>query len=231
MMTKEEKKKVKFSSKAKVISCNKTAPSSSLEKQKQEMKPLNFEPKPSEKVILQQLEEKSVVLETISLKNFYLVGTVLVKNKDFNKSVRVRYTTDNWASFQDLTAGFISSSGPDVDRFQFKLDILQKFYNFKVQYQDDLKVISSPMSLAILYKVGDEEFWDSNSGKNYNLEYEYGFKMTNSSRLLSPRSILVRKYPSNSPEVVQRDNTMTCSTEYKQTRMDYRVDVLLPSFF
>jgi hypothetical protein len=231
-MTNDVQKKVKFDEIAKILSCNKSAPSCSIDKQKQEMKATNFDRNPSESVINQRLLENSVIMESIDLRNFYLVGTVLVNNKDFNKSVRIRYTLDKWNSFQDLTAGYIESISPEVDLFQFKIDLLQKYYNFKVRFQDDLKIICSSMSLAVLFKVGEEEFWDSNDGKNYNIEYEYGFKVTTSpaQQRLSPRSILVKKYgePLLSDVTQSRENN-TCSTEYN--RMFIGVDVLLPSFF
>eukprot|EP01103_Thecamoeba_quadrilineata_P009511 TRINITY_DN19282_c0_g1_i1.p1 TRINITY_DN19282_c0_g1~~TRINITY_DN19282_c0_g1_i1.p1 ORF type:complete len:217 (+),score=17.03 TRINITY_DN19282_c0_g1_i1:65-715(+) len=214
-----DNKKVKFDNKAKVIYCNLMAPSSSIDKQIQSLNVLNFEQNPSESVVLQRLEERKITLESFSLKNFYLIGTVLVKNRGYHKSVRARYSADNWNSYQDLAAVFESSINPDVDRFHFKIDLIQKFFNYKVRYQNDMKVISSKLSFALLYKVGEEEFWDNNADQNYELEYEYSVKMT-SPRSRMPRSILIKKcVPVTSCRM----------DKYEYSRMC--VDVFLPSFF
>jgi protein phosphatase 1 regulatory subunit 3A/B/C/D/E len=228
----DSNKKVQFNNKINIVLCNLTAPSSSIDNSMQQLIPRNFDQNPSLTSVLHRLEEFSVAIETLSIKNFYLIGTVLVKNKSFNKSVRVRYTNDNWSSFQDTTAGYDSTFSTDIDRFQFKIDLLQKFYNYKIRYQNDLKIISSAISFALLYRVDTEEFWDNNNGQNYHIEFEYGIKMTYPRRV-SPRSILVKKYDNIIPKrnTNSRENSPSraCSTEYN--RMFVGVDVLLPSFF
>jgi hypothetical protein len=87
---------------------------------------------------------------------------ILVKNLAYHKYVGIRYSLDNWKSFQEIPASFVSTICPSlhsfegIDRFQFQIHL--NHY--------------SSISFAVRYCVGGQEYWDNNYEKNYTVTFE-----------------------------------------------------------
>ena len=88
-----------------------------------------------------------------------LSGTVTVVNLAYHKNVFVRWTADNWASYQDQVASYDhSSDGYSHDWFVFYIDspLLRQEGGVCVE-------------LAVAYQVDGQEFWDNNQQQNFEL--------------------------------------------------------------
>ena len=71
----------------------------------------------------------------------------------------VRYTVNNWLTFDELNASYVANSndGP-TDRFSFTINIPQYFG------------VGSKMQFCLMYTAGGNTYWDSNYGNNYSVE-------------------------------------------------------------
>ncbi|KAG0218368.1 hypothetical protein BGX31_011628 [Mortierella sp. GBA43] len=89
-----------------------------------------------------------------------LEGTVLIQNIAFHKHVSVRYTVDFWQTHSEVNAEFAQSvTGSALDRFLFKIALdMEKGAKEKT------------FCFAVRYQVIGREFWDSNNGRNYQVE-------------------------------------------------------------
>ena len=65
----------------------------------------------------------------------------------------VRYTTDEWASYFDLTAIYIGDENESANRFAFDIDMEK----------------ATTLHFAICCSVNTTEYWDNNDRKNYSL--------------------------------------------------------------
>lgn len=82
----------------------------------------------------------------------------VVKNLAYNKIVKVRYTQDNWATYQDADLSYASSiSGTDSERWSTTL-------NLDENKMDDFHY-------CIYYQVNGQTYWDNNFGENYDSTY------------------------------------------------------------
>ena len=107
-----------------------------------------------------------VIDQKVSLENcvvddqeLTVTGTVRVANIAFHKSVKVRYTTNNWLTFTDVTANYMANSCDGAtDRFAFSIVVPQYFG------------VRSRLLFAVCYTVNGETFWDNNHGSNYIIE-------------------------------------------------------------
>lgn len=106
-----------------------------------------------------RLKFQQVCLETCSIQDRLLSGTVQVRNVSFEKSVWLRVTFDSWRSFEDVAGLFLNNiyGCPDIDTFSFSVLIPE--------------VLEPPhrMEFCIRYQTGDQTFWDNNRGENYRL--------------------------------------------------------------
>ncbi|KAI8925921.1 putative phosphatase regulatory subunit-domain-containing protein [Entophlyctis helioformis] len=118
-----------------------------------------------------------------------LVGSVLVRNIAFAKSVFVRLSTDGWRSFSDLPASFVSVVSPSmgdfvgVDRFSFALDLNGPLLarlsasspsssppsspSLASPAASPASPVSLPVEFAVCFQVDGAEHWDNNLGANY----------------------------------------------------------------
>eukprot|EP00126_Sphaerothecum_destruens_P003616 Sdes_comp17389_c0_seq1m6590 len=83
-------------------------------------------------------------------------GTVLVKNLAYEKRIDVKFTLNNWRSFQILPASYLSSPSCGLDAFSFVLDLTHPLF-FAI----------SQVEFCFRYQVDGREFWDNNRGENY----------------------------------------------------------------
>ncbi|KAI7900990.1 putative phosphatase regulatory subunit-domain-containing protein [Cokeromyces recurvatus] len=91
-----------------------------------------------------------------------LMGTVQVANLAFEKHVLIRYTLDDWATFQEVEANYqepIAHSADTWDRFCFTIELYApQHHTHKTLY------------LAVHYAVAGRDFWDNNDHKNYEID-------------------------------------------------------------
>ncbi|XP_070708436.1 protein phosphatase 1 regulatory subunit 3C-B-like [Pempheris klunzingeri] len=108
-----------------------------------------------------RLKAQQVCLETCSVQEGLLSGTVQVQNLCFNKSVSVRITFDSWRSFQDVPCLYLNNvyGCPNTDTFTFSISILVP----------DVLQPSNRVEFCIKYQTQDQTFWDNNHGNNYGL--------------------------------------------------------------
>lgn len=106
-----------------------------------------------------RLKAQQVCLETCSLQERLLSGTVQVRNICFEKSVSVRITFDSWRSFQDVSCRYLNNvyGCSDTDTFAFSLTV------------PELLDPADRMEFCIQYQTRDRAFWDNNLGNNYRL--------------------------------------------------------------
>ena len=107
-----------------------------------------------------RVTEQNVCLEDIVFSTFAIAGTVKVRDLAFAKDVRVRYTLNEWRTYQDIWADYVPySSDGKTDRFQFRIIVPQ-----------DCAIVGETVEFAIRYRVAGKEFWDNNSRRNYRIE-------------------------------------------------------------
>ncbi|KAI9319637.1 putative phosphatase regulatory subunit-domain-containing protein [Dichotomocladium elegans] len=90
-----------------------------------------------------------------------LIGRCRVANLAFQKHVVVRYTTDCWQSFHETEAMYrepIASSANTWDRFSFQIEIGPD------------SSATTTLYLALRYTVNGTDYWDNNSGHNYQID-------------------------------------------------------------
>lgn len=103
---------------------------------------------------------ESVEQVVTKTKRMTLMGQCRVVNIAFQKHVAVRYTTNDWQSYQEAEAVYhepILNLGSPWDRFVFYIDL-----------EDDLATGTS-VSFALRYVVNGREYWDNNGGVNYRI--------------------------------------------------------------
>lgn len=121
---------------------------------------LDFTPPAADYLDLRnRLKAQHVSLETCSVQENILSGTIQVQNICFEKSVLVRITFDSWTSFQDIECRYLNNvyGCPDTDTFAFSVAVPQN--------QDS----SYSVEFCIQYQAQDQTFWDNNLGTNYRL--------------------------------------------------------------
>nr|XP_016934700.1 protein phosphatase 1 regulatory subunit 3C [Drosophila suzukii] len=110
----------------------------------------------------QKIDRDFVSLENVIVKDeeSIVVGTIKVKNIDFEKEIIVRVTWDDWKSQQDIFCTFARAYGPTTcahvvfDTFSFKIT---------------LPPSSKRLEFCICYRTNETEYWDNNDGKNYTI--------------------------------------------------------------
>lgn len=106
-----------------------------------------------------RLKAQQVCLETCSVQERLLSGTIQVRNICFEKSVSVRITYDSWRSFQDIRCRYLNNvyGCPDTDTFSFNVSV------------PELLEPADQVEFCIQYQTQDQTFWDNNLGDNYRL--------------------------------------------------------------
>ncbi|XP_034722338.1 protein phosphatase 1 regulatory subunit 3C-B-like [Etheostoma cragini] len=121
---------------------------------------LDFEPPAADYLDLRnRLRAQRVCLETCSVCQRLLSGTVKVQNLYFQKSVWVRITFDSWRFFQDVSCQYLNTpyGGPDIETFTFSIPV------------PEVLDPSDRVEFCIQYQTQHQTFWDNNRGNNYRL--------------------------------------------------------------
>lgn len=109
-----------------------------------------------------------VRLERVWLSNDQkcLIGSVVVTNLAFQKYVTCRFTLDYWKTTSEVAGDYVTEVGrrdlPDQhDRF-----------NFSIKLSDLANLESKTLYFCIRYNVNGQEFWDNNSGTNFQIDFK-----------------------------------------------------------
>lgn len=125
---------------------------------------------------------KAVIFESVKLgssKNS-VIGFIYVKNISYQKKITVRLTTDNWKSFKDVSnANYISSNhifkynnvtNNDCNHLKETYDKFSFIIKLESLYDDSVITGNNnliDLKFCIRFETGDQEFWDNNDSKNY----------------------------------------------------------------
>ena len=118
-----------------------------------------FVPPSKSNGFMKRVFDQNLCLETIACKDFVVTGIIRVTNLSYTKEVTVRYTLDDWDTYRDIWADYMSScSGGNTNKFSFRISVPSDFELHRC------------MRFAIRYKVLNQEFWDNNNTKNYHVQ-------------------------------------------------------------
>ena len=151
------------------ISSNRSSPTDSCDYAAEDVQPTCSSPSYMFEVTVADSNREPTALETfpvylervwISSDHRCLVGSTVVANKAFQKSVSCRYTLDHWKTWSEVTAEFSCKIRPedtkiDRDRFTFTVKLL------------DSVDVATTLFFCIRYNVDGQEYWDNNSGANF----------------------------------------------------------------
>lgn len=110
-----------------------------------------------------RLEKHNVSLENVIIRESEsrVQGTVKVRNLSFHKSVYIRFTINNWTSYEDIEGEFVPSlttatgaSYNIYDTFTFSLPLPGSTQADKLEF-------------CVCFRSDKGEFWDNNKKKNY----------------------------------------------------------------
>ena len=122
------------------------------------------------------------------------MGHVAVRNLAFEKHITIRYSLDNWMTVIELPTNYIEERPEvlklnDYDRFGFKIPLNSLFHSLKFSTNsstDSLDASSNEddgtsthertYQLCIKYETNNQEFWDNNASKNYEVKLVRSFK-------------------------------------------------------
>lgn len=148
-------------------------PSSCLDGRIDRARLLNFIQPLSGKKLIDALKRQTVCLESITVREYSILGHIKVNNLAYEKRVTVRYTLDNWTSYRETTAHYVyGSSTGAIDTFRFEMFIPEDL-------EKDIKI-----EFAVCYQVLGSQFWDNNYGDNFRLMWFA------SQKLLKSRDVL-----------------------------------------
>lgn len=88
--------------------------------------------------------------------------TIRVLNLAFDKSIIVRYTTDDWHTFTDSLASYVPGSNDGAsDKFTSTFSLTNRVSQLQVGQR---------IIFAVRYTVGRHQvYWDNNAGRNYSV--------------------------------------------------------------
>ncbi|KAJ1357736.1 hypothetical protein KIN20_015939 [Parelaphostrongylus tenuis] len=103
--------------------------------------------------------DEKVCLAKLCARNRTIIGQVNVANISFSKEVVIRYTTTNWAVFDEMAASYGHSvfGADNVDAFLFSVTLPANMKDGQCQF-------------CVRYAVNGCEYWDNNRGANYHVD-------------------------------------------------------------
>jgi hypothetical protein len=102
----------------------------------------------------------------LSSDNKNLIGSIAVQNLAFQKLVVSRFTFDYWKTTSEVIADF----SHDVRRQQQFHDGLDRF-NFSIKLADQVNLENKTLFFCVKYTVNGVDYWDNNSGFNYQVDF------------------------------------------------------------
>ncbi|KAI8992253.1 putative phosphatase regulatory subunit-domain-containing protein [Pilobolus umbonatus] len=81
-------------------------------------------------------------------------GSVMVENLAYEKTVVIRYSLDDWDSYEEVKGVYVSSQDS------------QDEFSFEIYPQSSYSI-----DLAVQYQVNQRVYWDNHDGDNYHLSW------------------------------------------------------------
>lgn len=130
------------------------------------------------------LKEKKVSLEYVHMNHNILDGMVRVINLGMYKKVSLRYTLDDWKTYNDSNCDYLKSMNFDhlhTDQFSFKFELDKNLINMLLDKNKYLPSFNDPIfkvKFAICFETYSDDsmsvsvgqHWDNNQSKNYCFE-------------------------------------------------------------
>lgn len=108
-----------------------------------------------------------VRLEKVWLSNDQktLLGSVAVVNLAFHKSVVCRFTLDYWKTTSEVGADYSHEIRPK------ETPLGQDRFTFSIKLADTAHLESKTLFFCVRYTVNGQEYWDNNSGSNFQVDF------------------------------------------------------------
>ena len=105
-----------------------------------------------------ELSKSAVTLHRSKCDNFTFEGSMILKDLAYDKEVFVRYTTDNWKTYNDIPARYVSKYSNGLEKWEFSVNTTSSGTPF---------LYGSHGKFAICYKANGITYWDNNFEDNY----------------------------------------------------------------
>lgn len=128
----------------------------------------------------------------LSAEKNVLIGSVAVANLAFHKHVAARFTFDYWRTVSEVGAVYCH----DVRR-KHAHDGYDRF-SFDIKLDDQANLENKTMFVCIRYNVNGREFWDNNSGMNFQVDFSKSLKAAPGKTSRGSRPTLPRSRTFNS---------------------------------
>lgn len=111
---------------------------------------------------LERVETRKIALERCLVDDHdrTVTGLIRVANLCFNKVVMVRYSLNNWVTFNDIAASYVlNSNDGQTDKFAFTINLPMSM------------TVGDHLEFALKFAALDlgSSFWDNNFGDNYHI--------------------------------------------------------------
>lgn len=122
----------------------------------------------------------AVRLERVWLSNDhkFLIGSVVVANLAFHKTVICRFTLDYWKTTSEVTAEYSSEITPRTASHGYDR------FNFSIKLDDLANLETKTLYFAVKYTVNGQEHWDNNGGTNFQVDFRKKMLPTNGKRAI-----------------------------------------------
>ncbi|KJH52710.1 putative phosphatase regulatory subunit [Dictyocaulus viviparus] len=112
--------------------------------------------------------DEKVCLAKLTAHGRSLIGQINVANISFFKEVVVRYTTNDWTTFDEVAASYSHNvfGVHNVDAFVFSISLKSEMKTGQCEF-------------CVRFTVNGFDFWDNNRGKNYQVKMEPKFSSPN----------------------------------------------------
>lgn len=149
-----------------------------------------------------------VRLERVWLSNDhkFLIGSVVVANLAFSKSVVCRFTLDYWKTTSEVNAEYMCEITPRVSEQSYDR------FNFSIKLADLANLETKTLYFAIKYCVNGQEFWDNNNGTNFQVDFRKKMLPQNGKKVIGaanrPANGLPRSHRRSNPSAAPRPKSM-----------------------
>jgi len=159
------------------------------------VKPLFAQPNGTH-TMLNRLRDNKICLETAYPCDAQSIikGVVRVVNLDFHKKVSVRYTVDDWLTFSESDATYLSGTS---DRFSDK-------FSFVVDTTAIVENVGIRLQMCLRFQCLGNDYWDNNSGGNYVFQYISAGRQPSPTKELTQASQKASDLPSRGIPITAR---------------------------
>lgn len=104
----------------------------------------------------ERVRRDAVAVEFLDHTSREIIGYVSVRNDAPEKRVMVRYTANRWETHNEVSAEWLGSmEDQSCDKFRFSIPCSTPYTVY----------------LAVRYEVLDQQYWDNNNHRNYEIVY------------------------------------------------------------